>query len=87
MFTTKNGSYVRNTQSQEFYVIATNSDRKLNSVPKSFQSIGIKKGQSVPTTWQRLGKISMFSMPSSFFLNITTFLKETVTIHGRNKKQ
>jgi len=87
MYMPKTRSYVTIPQAQEFYNIVSNSDRKLNSVPKSFQPIGIKMGQSVPTIWQRLGKISMFSMPSSFFLNITTFLKETVTIHGRNKKQ
>ena len=80
----KNGSYETIPQAREFYKIASNSDRKLNTVPNFFQSIGIKMGQSIPTIWHKLEQFSMFSTPSSFFLNITTFLKDMVTIHGRN---
>jgi hypothetical protein len=84
MYTPKIGSYVTNSQAREFYNIASNSDRKLNLVPKSFQPIGIKQGQSCPTIWHKLDTFSMFCVPSSFFLNIATFLKEMVTIHGRS---
>ena len=57
MYTPKNGSYATNTQAREFYNIASNSDRKLNFVPKSFQPIGIKQGQSNPTIWHKRGAI------------------------------
>lgn len=76
-------SYATNTQAQEFYNIASNSDRILNSVPKSFQPIGIKQGQSCPTIWQKHGQFSMLYQSQKVFLNNALVLYNLVTIHGR----
>ena len=62
----------------------------LNSVLKFLGSkwffllMAIGMALAIPTTWHKLDRFSMFSTPSSFFLNIATFLKEMVTIHGRS---
>jgi hypothetical protein len=79
----KIGSYVTNPQAQEFYNIASNSDRRLNFVPKSFQPIGIKQGQSCPTIWHKLEQFSMLCQSQKVFLNNTLVLYNLVTIHGR----
>ena len=50
------------------------------SLPKS---LGIKQGQSYQSSWHYHGKISMFYVPREYFLNITRFLKETVTIQWK----
>jgi hypothetical protein len=79
----KTRSNVTNPQAQEFYNIASNSDRILHFVPKSFQPLRIKQGQTNPTLWHKLGGIVPVL---AICFNI--FFKDslTVTIHGRQNK-